>query len=72
MKGVEGNYKQYKRNIRENQGSTLCTVCTASTDCNSGGFFCLIKNEKKVKDILKELNISDLKINDFFRLKIGE
>ena len=28
--------------------------------------------KKKVKDILSELNIPDLKINDFFRLKIGE
>ena len=28
--------------------------------------------KKKVEDVLKELNISDLKINDFFRLKIGE
>ena len=28
--------------------------------------------KKKVKDILKELSISDLKIKDFYRLKIGE
>ena len=28
--------------------------------------------KKKVDDIIKELNISDLKIKDFFRLKIGE
>jgi elongation factor Ts len=28
--------------------------------------------KKKVKVILKELNIPDLKIKDFFRLKIGE
>ena len=28
--------------------------------------------KKKVKDIVKELNITNLKINDFFRLKIGE
>ena len=28
--------------------------------------------EKKVKDILKELSINDLKIRDFYRLKIGE
>ena len=28
--------------------------------------------KKKVKDILKDLNIPDLKIKDFFRLKIGE
>ena len=28
--------------------------------------------KKKVKDILKELNIPNLKIKDFFRLKIGE
>ena len=32
----------------------------------------VMEPKKKVKDILKELNISDLKINDFFRLKIGE
>jgi hypothetical protein len=25
-----------------------------------------------VQDIVKELNIPDLKINDFFRIKIGE
>jgi len=28
--------------------------------------------KKKVKDILNELSISDLKIKDFYRLKIGE
>ena len=28
--------------------------------------------KKKVKDIINELNISDLKIVDFVRLKIGE
>ena len=27
---------------------------------------------KKVQDILKELSITDLKIKDFYRLKIGE
>jgi len=27
---------------------------------------------KKVQDIIKELSISDLKIKDFYRLKIGE
>ena len=32
----------------------------------------VMEPKKKVKDILKELNISDLKISDFFRLKIGE
>ena len=32
----------------------------------------VMEPKKKVKDILNELNISDLKINDFFRLKIGE
>ena len=32
----------------------------------------VMEPKKKVKDILKEMNISDLKINDFFRLKIGE
>ena len=28
--------------------------------------------KKKVNEILKELNIPDLKIKDFYRLKIGE
>ena len=28
--------------------------------------------KKKVRDILTELNISDLKIKDYFRIKIGE
>ena len=28
--------------------------------------------KKKVQDILKELSINDLKIKDFYRLKIGE
>ena len=32
----------------------------------------VMEPKKKVQDILKELNISDLKINDFFRIKIGE
>ena len=32
----------------------------------------VMEPKKKVKDILKELNISDLEIHDFFRLKIGE
>ena len=32
----------------------------------------VMEPKKKVKDILKELSISDLKINDFYRLKIGE
>ena len=32
----------------------------------------VMEPKKKVKDIIKELNISDLKIVDFFRLKIGE
>ncbi len=32
----------------------------------------VMEPKKKVRDILKELNISDLKIDDFFRLKIGE
>ena len=28
--------------------------------------------KQKVKDVIKELNIPDLKINDFYRIKIGE
>ena len=32
----------------------------------------VMEPKKKVQDILKELNIADLKINDFFRIKIGE
>ena len=28
--------------------------------------------KKKVKDILKELNIDKIKINEFSRIKIGE
>ena len=32
----------------------------------------VIEPKKKVQDIVKELNIPDLKINDFFRIKIGE
>ena len=32
----------------------------------------VMEPKKKVQDIIKELNISDLKINDFFRIKIGE
>ena len=32
----------------------------------------VMEPKKKVKDIIKELNVSDLKIKEFFRLKIGE
>ena len=32
----------------------------------------VMEPKKKVKDILKELSISDLKIKEFYRLKIGE
>ena len=32
----------------------------------------VMEPKKKVKDVLKELNIPNLRINDFFRLKIGE
>jgi len=32
----------------------------------------VMEPKKKVYDIIKELNVSDLKIKDFFRLKIGE
>ena len=32
----------------------------------------VMDSKKKVKDIIKELNISDLKIKDFYRIKIGE
>jgi elongation factor Ts len=32
----------------------------------------VMEPKKKVQDIVKELSISDLKIKDFFRLKIGE
>ena len=32
----------------------------------------VMEPKKKVQDILKELSISDLKIRDFYRLKIGE
>ena len=32
----------------------------------------VMEPKKKVNDILKELKIPDLKIKDFFRLKIGE
>jgi elongation factor Ts len=28
--------------------------------------------KKKVKDVLKELSISDLKVKEFYRIKIGE
>ena len=28
--------------------------------------------KKKVKDIIKELNVNDLKIKEFSRIKIGE
>ena len=32
----------------------------------------VMEPKKKVQDIVKDLNIPDLKINDFFRIKIGE
>ena len=32
----------------------------------------VMEPKKKVKDILKDLSIADLKIKDFYRLKIGE
>jgi elongation factor Ts len=32
----------------------------------------VMEPKKKVQDVVKELNISDLKINDFYRIKIGE
>jgi len=32
----------------------------------------VMEPKKKVQDIVKDLNISDLKINDFYRIKIGE
>ena len=32
----------------------------------------VMEPKKKVKDVVKELNMPNLKINDFFRLKIGE
>ena len=32
----------------------------------------VMEPKKKVQDIVNELNISGLKINDFYRLKIGE
>ena len=32
----------------------------------------IMEPKKKVKDILKELSIADLKIKEFYRLKIGE
>ncbi|MDA7704756.1 translation elongation factor Ts [Candidatus Pelagibacter sp.] len=32
----------------------------------------VMEPKKKVQDIVKELNVPDLKINDFFRIKIGE
>ena len=32
----------------------------------------VMEPKKKVKDILKELSIADLKIREFYRIKIGE
>ena len=32
----------------------------------------VMEPKKKVKDILKEINISDIKIREFYRIKIGE
>ena len=32
----------------------------------------VMEPKKKVKDVLKELSIADLKIKEFYRLKIGE
>ena len=32
----------------------------------------VMEPKKKVQDILKDLSINDLKIKDFYRLKIGE
>ena len=32
----------------------------------------VMEPKKKVQDIIKDLNVSDLKINDFYRIKIGE
>ena len=32
----------------------------------------VMEPKKKVKDVLKELSINDLKIKDFYRLKIGD
>ena len=32
----------------------------------------VMEPKKKVQDVLKELSVADLKIKDFFRIKIGE
>ena len=34
--------------------------------------FWVMEPKKRVQNIIKELNIPDLKIKDFFRIKIGE
>ena len=34
--------------------------------------FLKLDEQKKVQDILKELSIADLKIKEFYRIKIGE
>jgi elongation factor Ts len=33
---------------------------------------CVIEPKKKVQDVIKDLNINNLKIKDFYRIKIGE
>ena len=32
----------------------------------------IMDSKKKVKDVMSELSLSDLKINEFYRIKIGE
>ena len=32
----------------------------------------VMEPKKKVKDVLQDLNLNNLKINEFIRLKIGE
>ena len=32
----------------------------------------VMEPKKKVQDVLKELSISDLKVKEFYRIKIGE
>ena len=40
---------------------------------SNSGFLAWVMDPKlKVKDIIKDINIPELKINEFIRLKIGE
>ena len=72
LEALKANMKPYDKRIHSLRGFKGSQKIAANLNLLTEDSEILFSGEKKVQDVIKELSVSDIKIKEFVRFKIGE